>query len=345
MRRIALLLAAAACLPATIGCGGSDGSQTTSEAAPAAGWAAEDDASENGAPTIEVPDATGQDGWNAVSDIEAEGLVPALEDANGDPNFDIGRDADGCEVLDQDPAAGTELEEGGEVILAVDCRQVDWDNQEGSVWDDFDSAYLAGFEDGCDALFAMSPDGYLYEDDDEYTVFDCTLVQPSSAADASDLSADFPEDPQAEGAALGALDACQMMFWENFISSLSYGEDTVSDLDCESIASTVAAPPPPPRRTKRPARSEQAGAGRTCSGTLPDGAPVQLEISRGEVSCERATDLWAQYMRRAPAEGQGSAAYVAVDGWSCATSPPSREPRLGSCVNLSDDTEFVAYAG
>ena len=345
MRRTALLLATAACLAAFCGCGGSSTSRTASEAEPAAGWAVEDDASEDGTPTIEVPDVGGQDGWAAVSDAEAEGFAVVLEDATEDPHFDPTRDPDGCEVLDQDPAAGAELEEGAEVTLFVDCRQVDWDNQEGSVWDDFDSAYQRGFDDGCDALFAISPDGYLYENDSEYTVLDCTLVRPGSAAEATDLPAEFPEEPETEGAALGALDGCQMMFSENFISTLSYGEDTVSDLDCESIAATVAAPPAIESAGKKSRRGERAAAGSSCSKQLPDGTPIVLEVNRGDINCDGAAALWAEYVRRAPTEGTGSAGYVELDGWSCASASPNEAPRLGSCGNLSDRTEFAVHAG
>lgn len=345
MQRIAVLLMAAACLAVFAGCGSSGGSRTASEAdAPAAGWSADGDLGENGTPMVEVPAAVGQDGWAAVSDVEAEGFVVVLEDANEDPYFDTARDPDGCEVLDQDPAAGEQLEEGDEVTLVVDCRQVDWDNQEGAVWDDFDSAYQSGFDDGCDALFAMSPNGSLYEDDDEYSVLDCQLVRPSSATDATELPAEFPEEPETAGAALGALDGCQMMFSENFISTLSYGEDTVSDLDCESIAATVA-PPAAPSKPTNGRSGGRAAAGDTCSAKSPDGAPIVLEVSRGEVSCDGAAALWADYVRRAPAEGEGSGAYLAIDGWSCATSPPAKAPRLGSCVNVGDKTEFVAYEG
>jgi hypothetical protein len=341
MRRIAVLLATAACLAAFFGCGGSEGSRTISEAAPAAGWAAEDGASEDDTPTIEVPDVGGQDGWAAVSDTEAEGFAVLLEDANEDPYFDPARDPDGCEVLDQDPAAGTELEEGGEVTLFVDCRQVDWDNQEGSIWDDFDSAYQRGFDDGCDALFAMSPDGYLYENDSEYTVLDCQLVRPGSAAEATDLPAEFPEEPETAGAALGALDGCQMMFSENFISTLSYGEDTVTDLDCV----TVAAPPAIESGRKKSQRGERAAAGGSCSAQLPDGTPIVLEVNRGDINCNGAAALWAEYVRRAPTEGGGSSGYVELEGWSCASASPNEAPRLGSCGNLSDRTEFVVHAG
>ena len=79
----------------------------------------------------------------------------------------------GCTVEAQDPVGGAEGFEGDEVTLTIDCRQVDWENQEGDVWDDFTWGYEDGFDQGCQALFDLSPDGSLYEGDSEYTSLDC----------------------------------------------------------------------------------------------------------------------------------------------------------------------------
>lgn len=86
-------------------------------------------------------------------------------DAEDDPAFDPARDTTGCEVEEQDPAAGEILAEGEEVTVSVSCAQVDWENHEGTAWEAFDAAYTSGFDAGCDALFNESPSGSLYEDE------------------------------------------------------------------------------------------------------------------------------------------------------------------------------------
>lgn len=136
----------------------------------------------------EIPDLIGEDGADAVAAIEDLGLTVALVDAHDDPGFDESRDPSGCEVTDQDPHGGERsLPDEGTVILTVDCAQVDWDNREGPDWEDFSSGYSDGFDDGCEALFDESPTGVLYEDDDEYSVFDCRLENPGDASMASDV--------------------------------------------------------------------------------------------------------------------------------------------------------------
>ena len=114
---------------------------------------------------IAVPDVSANDGADAVSSVEAEGLTATLADAEDDFSFDGSRDATGCEVRGQDPPAGELLPEGDEVTIRVSCAQVDWENKEGSGWEAFSEAYDSGFDDGCQALFDQSPDGSLYEDD------------------------------------------------------------------------------------------------------------------------------------------------------------------------------------
>jgi hypothetical protein len=129
-----------------------------------------------------------------VSLVEAEGLTATLADANSEVSFDASRDATGCEVTDQEPAAGDTLAEGDEVTITVDCRQVDWENQQGPDWDSFSDAYASAFDDGCQALFGTSPDGSLYEDDYEYTAIDCQNLNPGDGSSASDLPGDVPDD-------------------------------------------------------------------------------------------------------------------------------------------------------
>jgi hypothetical protein len=108
---------------------------------------------------IEVPDVSLEDGADAVSSIESEGLTATLVDANGEFGFDGHPDASGCEVVDQTPAGGELVAEGDDVEVTVDCAQVDWENQEGAGWDAFNDGYGDGFDEGCQELFDESPDG------------------------------------------------------------------------------------------------------------------------------------------------------------------------------------------
>ena len=91
------------------------------------------------------------------------------------------RDASDCEVTDQDPAAGELGSEGDEVIITVDCAQVDCENREGAQWDAFNEAYQSSFDVGCQALFDESPTGSLYGDDVQYTAVAQGLTPQSSA--------------------------------------------------------------------------------------------------------------------------------------------------------------------
>jgi hypothetical protein len=73
---------------------------------------------------IEVTDLVGEDGADAIGTVESEGLTATLADANDDLGFDSSRDASGCEVTDQSPAAGEVVDEASEVEITVDCAQV-----------------------------------------------------------------------------------------------------------------------------------------------------------------------------------------------------------------------------
>ncbi len=217
-------------------------------------------ATDNG--SIEVPDVSGEDGAQAVSDIEDAGLQPTLADANDDPGFDTSRDATDCEVTDQDPAAGESASEDDEVTITVDCAQVDWSNEEGAQWDAFNDAYQSSFDDGCQALFDQSPNGSLYEDDVEYTAIDCQNENPGDAADASDVPSDVPDDPGGVGADLGELDGCQALFENQNVASLNYGTDSVTEADCPIGAPAPATPQahkPKAQNGSRPLRPASAG--------------------------------------------------------------------------------------
>ena len=169
---------------------------------------------------VEVPDVVGEDGQDAVDAVEAEGFsVDFIEES--------GRDPSGCEVLSQDPEG--EAEEAAEILLELDCRQVDWENQEGDDWELFSSAYESGWDSGCSDVFVnYSPDGALYTDDgDEVNDLDCPSAHDASNAD---LPADVPDDPEADGDALGQTDACEALFDDvAFYGSLHASDDTEVD--------------------------------------------------------------------------------------------------------------------
>ena len=241
--------------------------------------------------SIEVPDVSGEDGAQAVSDVEDAGLQSTLADAHDDPGFDTSRDATDCEVTDQDPAAGGSVSEDDEVTITVDCAQVDWSNQEGAQWDAFNDAYQSSFDDGCQELFDQSPNGSLYEDNVEYTVIDCQNENPGDAADASDVPTDVPDDPEGDGANLGELDGCQALFENQSVTSLNYGTDSITEADCPIGAAASAAPP-----THKP--------------RAPNGSRPLPPASVGYVHCD------ANISAKADTTSCGFAANVFYEFWS-----------------------------
>jgi hypothetical protein len=172
------------CVLGFAACGGSTSDSASSE-----------DVAQDSAGEIEVPDVNGEDGADAVLEIEDVGLLASLEDQDGLS----GDDGSGCTVEDQVPAGGDTAAEGDEVALTLDCRAADWDSEEGAVWDEFTAGYETGFDEGCRALFELTPNGSLYEGDTEYTDLDC----PSADVSNADKPGDVPDDPESEGHDLG----------------------------------------------------------------------------------------------------------------------------------------------
>jgi hypothetical protein len=119
-----------------------------------------------------------------------------------------------------------------EVILTLDCRQADWDNQEGDDWNAFAAGFSDGYADGCSDLFSASPDGFLYEGDYEYSEVDCTTLEPD-VADA-DVSPDVPEDPVSEGYELGHETGCQAIFEDQGLTELYHGDSYVTPENCQA---------------------------------------------------------------------------------------------------------------
>ena len=167
---------------------------------------------------IEVSDVTGEDGQDAVDTLEAEGFTVDFTE-------DSGRDPAGCEVLSQDLEGEAEAE--AEVLLELDCRQVDWENQDGEDWELFSTAYDSGFEAGCADVFFEYGDRALYTDDgDEVTDLDC----PSADVFSADVPGDVPDDPEVEGDVLGRSDGCEALFEDvAFYGSLHSSDDTEVD--------------------------------------------------------------------------------------------------------------------
>ncbi|MDA0168416.1 PASTA domain-containing protein [Solirubrobacter taibaiensis] len=290
---------------------------------------------------MEVPDVSMNDGADAVTTLEGEGFSVTLADADEEPLFDTTRDATGCEVQDQDPAAGEFIAEGEEITVVVSCAQVDWENQEGAAWDAFDAAYSSGFDAGCDALFEQSPNGSLYEDDYEYSAIDCQNENPGDGSEASDVPQEVPTDPEAAGTEVGELDGCQALFENQSVWSLNYGTDSWTESDCP-ISSTAAGPV---ERKKTAKHSTAKQAGDSCKITQTDGAAMTVEIGDGRVNCSGAEALWNEYLRRAPSEGIGSGAAVQLEGWACIAAPAAQAPRAGSCSATDSSGSFTVITG
>jgi hypothetical protein len=196
-----------------------------------------------GVPTVEVPDATGEDGADAQSELEGEGFTVTL-----DP--DDSRDPAGCTVEDQDPVGGSDSAEGDEVIITLDCRQVDWENREGDNWDAFTASFSDGFNDGCATLFDLSPDGSLFDDTDyEYSDIDCRSLEPSDpdSAYVAEVSGDVPDDPEGQGYDAGFEDGCNAVFEDNSVFELYHGQDAYTADDCLAEQPSTATPPRPSR--------------------------------------------------------------------------------------------------
>ncbi len=182
------------------------------------------DAPDDEPTVVDVPDLTGEDGADAVSELEDLGLTVAFVEEDG-------REASGCEVETQDVVG--DADPGSEVILDLDCRQVDWENQEGEDWDAFNTSYSSGWDSGCDEAFSQSPDGSLYFEDQEFTSLDCQSNNPGNASSA-DIPSDVPDDPAYDGEQLGTTDGCESAFSDLSPDGtyLYYGEDSYDSSYC-----------------------------------------------------------------------------------------------------------------
>lgn len=122
---------------------------------------------------------------------------------------------------------------GGDVGYEAQALAEDeWLAREGDAWHEFDEGYLAGWESGCDVAFEGSPDGYLYDQGDQFSADDCYALAPFDASDA-DVPLDIPFDPYSEGEALGESDGCVAAFEElPSYGVLNWGEDSYDASVC-----------------------------------------------------------------------------------------------------------------
>lgn len=180
---------------------------------------------------VEVPDVVGSDGADGESATTDAGLVPVLAASSVDEDISEPRfDAAGCEIVEQDPGSFTEVDPESEVTLYLDCRQIDWENQDGDEWETYTAAFEEALQEGCRSYFSLSPDGSLYDGDEEYTVLDCVTA---SEPDADEYApSDVPDDPESDGATLGFDAGCGMLLDTLGLANLYYGRDAYWPEDC-----------------------------------------------------------------------------------------------------------------
>jgi hypothetical protein len=106
-----------------------------------------------------------------------------------------------------------------------------WDNQDGPDWEAFSEGYVDGWEAGCDLVFDESPDGYLYDQGEQFSVEDCYANEPFDASDA-DMPYEAPLDPEDDGYALGESDGCISAFELPIDGAFFYGPDEYDDSIC-----------------------------------------------------------------------------------------------------------------
>jgi hypothetical protein len=181
---------------------------------------------------LTVPDAVRQDGAGAVRRIRAAGLTAVVEDVQGITRAD----PSGCTVTGEDPPAGSKARRAGDVTLTVDCRERDWEAQQGDAWQAFDEAYRSGFDSGCERLFGLSGTGFLQNGATEYAVADCKHLNPHDAGQANTIPTQLPQYPNAAGRRAGIGDGCKALFDQEAVDQLSAddGAALVSADDCSA---------------------------------------------------------------------------------------------------------------
>lgn len=321
------------------GCGGQPGDNGESDA----------DVQDEDTELVAVPDVTGSEGDHAASEIEATGLTVTLAGSDDDEDIGDPRDsAEGCEVVDQTPGPMENAEPESEVELALDCRQADWDNQDGNEWSAWEAAFAEAATEGCEALFDLSPYGALRHDDTEYTATDCGLI--SAPDPTGDPPSEVPEDPHSAGSGAGFDAGCQAFFDSELIDAVYWGTDAYTAESCQAqnphveVSSGRGATDDPARRSRPRASAPGAAsvASGACVGTAPDGTRFRIARPSGRIDCAAAKALWREYLRRTPTQGEGSGGAVdGIDGWGCISASAARaREELGSCDKAGSPDAF-----
>jgi len=178
--------------------------------------------------SVDISWSANDDPTSVIEDFDNADIPFDTVDPDG--NLIDSTDVSDCSLLNVDPAGPYTTSDV--VTIELDCRQRDWDNQDGDVWDEFASAYATGFDDGCSTVFAqLSPDGSLYVDGYEYSDLDCAIGSEFDAASATDLPSEVPDAPDEVGAELGSYDGCVSIF-DDAGGYLSYGNEEYDSSFC-----------------------------------------------------------------------------------------------------------------
>jgi hypothetical protein len=121
------------------------------------------------------------------------------------------------------------------------------------------------------------------------------------------------------------------------------GSTTPAVADLTAVPGSIPVLPGHPRKKTKPqARPKPT----RCAPTFIAGEQLVIKREKGTVDCDRASDVWAEYGRRAPTEGQGSGGFLVFSGWECIVAKPPDPRRLGSCSKPGSGARFsVAAAG
>jgi hypothetical protein len=123
--------------------------------------------------------------------------------------------------------------DSGDEYYPYEDAQDAWDNEDGPEWEAFNDAYASGWDEGCEEAFSGSPDGYLYDQGDQFSADDCYGNNPGDASSASDAPSYVPDDPEYEGEQLGIHDGCVSAFEDlSYDNALFYGDDEYDSSDC-----------------------------------------------------------------------------------------------------------------
>lgn len=194
--------------------------------------------------SVKIPDVTGDDAGEARDALEEMKFLVTL-----DPPSDPG----GCIVGQQDPRAGETVAAETEVTITVDCRQVEWESQEGQDWDAYTTGYSTGFTRACKALFALPAGGVLLESDSSEEVggrhdeAECR----NEAVSADDPPSGVPDDPERTGEKQGVKAGCQTPFELASADVLFDGSQEYTAQDCRDAVEAAKDAPPASRGRKR----------------------------------------------------------------------------------------------